>query len=69
MAKNSFQDKIIAFLLFFTVVVTLALSLVPPFAQALSYHDFADQRTLFYMSNFSDVMSNLAFIFVGYLGL
>ena len=68
-SKNSFQDKIIAFLLCFTIVSTLALSIIPPFAQPLSYHDFADKRILFFISNFSDVMSNIAFIIVGYLGV
>ncbi|MCC5016153.1 MULTISPECIES: ceramidase [unclassified Legionella] len=69
MSQKNFPDKIVSFLLLFTVVTALALSLVPPFAQPLSYHDFADKRTLFYISNFSDVMSNLAFIIVGYLGI
>lgn len=69
MSKESFQDKIVTFLLLFTVVAALALSLIPPFAQPLSYHDFADKRALFYISNFSDVISNLVFIIVGYLGI
>lgn len=69
MSKNNFQDKIIAFLLFFTVVTTLAVSLFPPIAQPLSYHAFADNKTLLSIHNFSDVMSNLAFIIVGYLGI
>ena len=69
MSQKNFPDKIVSFLLLFTVVTALALSLVPPFAQPLSYHDFADKRSLFYISNFSDVMSNLAFIIVGYLGI
>ncbi|WP_058517776.1 ceramidase domain-containing protein [Legionella parisiensis] len=69
MIKNNFQDKIIAFLLIFTVVTTLVISLIPPIVQPLNYHDFANKHTLFFISNFSDVMSNLAFIFAGYLGL
>ncbi|WP_019217421.1 hypothetical protein [Legionella tunisiensis] len=69
MSQESFQNKIVSFLLFFTVVTALALSLIPPFAQPLSYHDFADKRNLFYIRNFSDVMSNLAFIIVGCLGI
>ncbi|HHF7367370.1 TPA: ceramidase domain-containing protein [Legionella bozemanae] len=69
MSKNNFQDKIIAFLLIFTVVTTLILSLIPPIAQPLTYHNFADKHTLFFINNFSDVMSNLVFIIVGYLGL
>ena len=38
-------------------------------AQPQSYHDFADQRTLWGIPHTLDVMSNLAFIAVGLWGL
>ena len=37
--------------------------------QPLSYHDFADKRVLFGIPNAGDVLTNLAFIFVGAWGL
>ena len=37
--------------------------------QALSYHAFADDRTVAGVSNFRDVMSNIPFVLVGLLGL
>lgn len=40
-----------------------------PIPQPLSYHDFADSRTLWDIPNFFDVMSNLPFVLVGLLGL
>lgn len=43
--------------------------LVKPFPQPASYHDFADQRTLFGIPHFMDVASNLPFLVAGLLGL
>jgi len=40
-----------------------------PIPQALSYHGFADRRVIWNISNFLDVLSNLAFVLVGLLGL
>jgi hypothetical protein len=48
------------------ILGTLAL---PPFPQPLSYHDFADQESLLGIPYAGDVLSNLAFIGVGLLGL
>ena len=45
------------------------LLLVPPITQDQSYHQFADQRTLFGIPNFWNVISNLPFIAVGAAGL
>jgi hypothetical protein len=41
----------------------------PPVPQDPGYHDFADQRVFFSISNFLDVISNLPFLFVGIWGL
>jgi len=46
-----------------------ALLLLPPILQDQSYHRFADQRTLFGVPNFWNVVSNLPFIAVGAVGL
>jgi hypothetical protein len=51
------------------VAVTLFLWLMPPLLQDQSYHAFADQRTIFGVSNFWDVISNLPFAVVGLVGL
>ncbi len=40
-----------------------------PFGQTAEYHNFADQRAFFGIHNFLDVASNLAFLFVGIVGL
>jgi Ceramidase len=46
-----------------------ALLLLPPMLQDQSYHRFADERTLFSIPNFWNVVSNLPFIVVGAVGL
>ena len=51
------------------IAIALAAWLVPPFAQPESYHQFADQRTMLGIPNFLDVVSNLAFLVVGAMGL
>ncbi len=45
------------------------LLLLPPITQDQGYHQFADQRTLFGIPNFWNVVSNLPFIAVGAAGL
>jgi hypothetical protein len=52
-----------------TVASLSGLLLLPPIAQDLSYHQFADQRTLLGMPNFWNVVSNVPFIAVGAVGL
>ncbi|HVR83007.1 MAG TPA: alkaline phytoceramidase [Planctomycetota bacterium] len=42
---------------------------VKPISQPPGYHDFADQRTLWGMPHFMDVVSNLPFLVVGGYGL
>jgi len=46
-----------------------ALALVPPIPQPQAYHQFADQRTLFGIPHFWNVVSNLPFVVVGAMGL
>jgi ceramidase len=47
----------------------LGLLLLPPIVQNQQYHDFADQRTLFGIPNFWNVVSNVPFIGIGAVGL
>ena len=58
-----------ALLLAVLVGGTLAVSLADPVAQDPAYYLFADQRSLFGVPNFLDVVSNLAFAIVGAAGL
>jgi hypothetical protein len=52
------------------LVVSLGgLLLLPPIPQDQSYHQFADQRTMFGIPNFWNVVSNLPFLAVGAAGL
>ena len=46
-----------------------ALWFVPPIPQDQAYHQFADQRALFGIPNFWNVVSNLPFALVGAVGL
>jgi len=58
-------------LVFFSLMIAslAVLPLLPPIPQDQSYHHFADQRTLFGVRNFWNVVSNLPFIAVGGVGL
>ena len=53
----------------FTLLCLAAALLLPPMAQPLAYHDFADRRTLLGIPNFLDVASNFAFLIGGVIGL
>jgi hypothetical protein len=53
----------------FTIAVGTVAALTPRIPQPLSYHDFADQRSLFGVPNFGDVASNLLFAVGGVWGL
>ncbi len=52
-----------------TVLFIATMILAPRIAQDPDYHLFADDRTLFAISNFWNVSSNLPFLLVGLLGL
>jgi len=47
----------------------VALLPLPPLLQDQAYHRFADQRVLFGIPNFWNVVSNLPFVAVGAVGL
>lgn len=56
-------------LLLVTIACVIAAVALPAMPQPLSYHAFADCRTLFGVSNFFNVISNLPFLLAGGWGL
>jgi hypothetical protein len=52
-----------------TIAALLGALLIPPIAQPLSYHDFADCRPFFNVPNFLNVASNAPFVWAGLLGI
>jgi hypothetical protein len=63
-----FRTRVVL-LLAVVIGLTVATVLVPRVAQDPAYHHFADQRTIFGVPHFFDVMSNVPFFFVGVWGL
>ncbi len=59
----------LAFLFGLAAISLAALALVPPIPQPQTYHHFADQRTLFGIPHFCNVVSNAFFVVVGAMGL
>lgn len=51
------------------IVATVVVAALKPIPQPLSYHDFADSRRLLAIPNALNVLSNLPFVAVGFLGL
>ena len=49
-----------------TVISLAGLLLLPPIPQDQSYHQFADQRTIFGVPNFWNVVSNIPFLAVSF---
>jgi hypothetical protein len=64
--SNKLKLRILAIL---SVGMLLLAAIVPPIPQPTSYHDFADSRDCFSIPNCFNVISNLAFLFVGMAGL
>jgi len=52
-----------------SLIATIGMSFVAPIAQDISYHNFADTREIFHISNFWNVISNLPYFFVGIYAL
>ena len=59
----------IAWLAGFTIVAAIVALVVPPVAQPLSYHRFADDRAMLGVPHFMNVVSNAAFLAAGLAGL
>ncbi len=62
----NWRDCLLASLVIITLV---ALIFIEPISQDLSYHQFADKRTILGVNNFFDVASNLPFLITGLLGI
>jgi hypothetical protein len=56
-------------LLLVTTCGIMVALLLPPISQPPGYHDFADQRSLFGIPHVWNVLSNLAFVLAGGIGL
>jgi Ceramidase len=52
-----------------TLVAVIIAMMLKPLPQSLSYHLFADDRTIAGIPNFFNVVSNIPFLFVGIIGL
>ncbi len=51
------------------VVVMIAVFSIDPIAQQPGYHQFADQRRMFGIANFFNVLSNIPFVIIGVMGM
>jgi hypothetical protein len=67
--RSAIRDRPVAVLYGLMIVSLAGLLPLPPLLQDQSYHQFADQRELFGIPNFWNVVSNLPFIAVGAVGL
>jgi len=67
--SSTVRDRPVPVLYGLMIVSLAALLPLPPLLQDQSYHQFADQRELFGIPNFWNVVSNLPFIAVGVVGL
>ena len=63
------RDRPVLFMYGLMIVTLAALLPIPPLLQNQDYHQFADQREVFGIPNFWNVVSNLPFIAVGAVGL
>ena len=70
MARDRTTPDLPVLALFGLMAVSLGgLLVLPPLTQDQSYHQFADERTIFAIPNFWNVVSNLPFLAVGVSGL
>jgi hypothetical protein len=68
LSQSAFEARALSFIAL--GVVTLGLTFcLPPIPQDLSFHAFADGRTMLGVPNFLNVVSNFPFLVVGVLGL
>ncbi len=64
--NGNWNYRLLVMLVFGSLVVIMLLA---PIAQDPNYHRFVDQRALFGIPNWQNVLSNVAFLFVGIIGL
>jgi Ceramidase len=63
------SDKRLLLILGISLLASLILLSMDPISQDGSYHQFADSRTIAHIPNFFNVLSNLPFLIVGFLGI
>lgn len=63
------QRLIVPILIALAMASVSAFWIVPPIAQPQWYHDFADKRSFLGIANFSNVISNIPFLFIGGWGI
>ncbi len=56
-------------LLLVSILCVIAMAMMPSIPQDASYHNFADQRAYFGISNFLNVISNMLFVLTGLAGI
>ena len=56
-------------ILILTLTSIIALATQEKIPQDIAYHNFSDLRTIFFIPNFWNVLSNLPFLIVGFIGL
>jgi hypothetical protein len=59
-------DLIMITITLLTIIVTFC---IPRMSQDVAYHEFADQREMFSIPNFLNVITNLPFVLIGIIGL
>jgi hypothetical protein len=66
--KPENRRPLLVFLAFMTASL-VGLLLLPPISQQQNYHDFADQRIIFGIPRFWNVVSNVPFVAIGLAGI
>jgi hypothetical protein len=69
MASRAARARAIWLLGLLALAAVLAVALLPPMSEPRLFASLADQRTLFGIPNFSDVVSNAPFLLIGVWGL
>ncbi len=64
-----FHDYRLKIIVAIIVISIIGVFSMDPIAQDPTYHKLADQRSIINIPNFFDVISNLAFVIVGFMGL
>tara|TARA_B100000809_G_C15139196_1_gene532169 strand:- start:458 stop:1219 length:762 start_codon:yes stop_codon:yes gene_type:complete len=64
---NRYYKGLVLIIVF--IITTVSLYFLDPIAQDLAYHRFSDCRPMFGIPHFMDVISNIPFLVVGYLGV
>ncbi len=67
--KKIFEQNHAGILFLFTIGMIAVLCKMPPVSQDVHYHQFADDKTIFGIPNFMNVLSNLPFLLVGVWGI